>query len=335
MTIKDIRKACGVSVSTVSRALNNHPDINPETKQKIMEVIENTGFVPNDSARYLKRTDANNIALVVKGITNPLFSQMIRIMEDKTHNAGYETILRHVGPMEDEVSIAQVLVKSRKLKGIVFLGGAFTHDENAVKTLGVPFVFSTIGNRERRYSNVAIDDLEAAYTATKYLIDKGHRNIGIITEGLSVPSIGELRLSGYKKALSEAKIQYNEKYVYEITEGIEHYTMGNGYAAAGKLIKNAPELTAIFCISDVLAIGACRAVRDSGRKIPRDISIMGFDGIEEGDYFLPRITTMSQPTEKLADETINILLDMIENEAEPKNVVMKAELIEKESVLAV
>ena len=110
ITIKDIARECGVGVSTVSRALNNHPDINPETKEKILEVIKATGFVPNNSARYLKRSETNSIALLVKGITNPFFTRMIQVIEEGVEERKYTTILRHVGPMEDEVLIALSLV---------------------------------------------------------------------------------------------------------------------------------------------------------------------------------------------------------------------------------
>ena len=191
-TIKDIAKRCGVGVSTVSRALNNHPDINPETREKIMKVIQETGFVPNDSARYLKRSESNSIALMVKGISNPFFTKMIRVIESFVQERGYTTILRHVDTGEDEVLSAQSLVKERRLKGIVFLGGNFIHDENALRQLGVPYIFSTIGNLEERANyvenghkkvmaaNIAVDDVDASRKAVEYLISLGHSNIGII-----------------------------------------------------------------------------------------------------------------------------------------------------------
>ena len=119
ITIKDIARECGVGVSTVSRALNNHPDINPETKEKILEVIKATGFVPNNSARYLKRSETNSIALLVKGITNPFFTRMIQVIEEGVEERKYTTILRHVGPMEDEVLIALSLVRGVDRKSVV------------------------------------------------------------------------------------------------------------------------------------------------------------------------------------------------------------------------
>lgn len=352
-TIRDIAKQCGVSVSTVSRALNNHPDIRPDTKEMIMKVIKETGFVPNDSARYLKRSEANSIALLVKGITNPFFSTMIRVMEDMAHNRGFMTILRHVRDEEDEVTVAQALIKERRLKGIVFLGGKFVHDQNVLDQLDVPFIFSTIGNvvsvdentgeiqeigpegrqgrHMIRYANIAVDDVEASCRAVEYLISLGHKKIGIITEGLDCPSVGQLRLRGYKKALEEHGLSCEERLIFEAREGIEHYSMPNGYNGARTLLQADPDMTAVFCISDVLAVGACRAITEMGRAIPADISVIGYDGIELGSYYNPRLTTIQQPVEQIAEKTIAMLFDMMENKAKPQNLIMPAELVIRDS----
>lgn len=349
ITIKDIAKECGVGVSTVSRALNNHPDINPETREKIMQVIKERGFVPNDSARYLKQSETNSIALLVKGITNPFFTKMIRIMEAYIQDKDYTTILRHVDNEEDEVTVAESLVKERRLKGIVFLGGAFMHDEKKLRALDVPFIFATIGNLDKirgasvqayaeeaeksglAYANIAVDDVEEVKKAINYLISQGHRKIGIITEGRNIPSVGQLRFRGYQEALRENRIPYSPDLVYEVKNSGERYTMPNGYRGAQALLQRNPDMTAVFCISDVMAFGACRAILDAGRMIPDDISVVGFDGIEESDYYNPRLTTIRQPVDQMAQHAIEFIFDMIDKKRKPENIVMPAELVIRES----
>ena len=133
ITIVEIAKRCGVGVSTVSRAINNHSDINPETKKKIMAVIKETGYIPNNSARNLKRTDAKCIAVLVKGITNPFFSPMIEVVEHETEKRGYALVLRHVEAYEDEVDVALELEKEKRLRGIIFMGGSTKHASDKVK----------------------------------------------------------------------------------------------------------------------------------------------------------------------------------------------------------
>ncbi|MDD2355796.1 MAG: LacI family DNA-binding transcriptional regulator [Lachnospiraceae bacterium] len=336
-TIKDIAKECGVGVSTVSRALNNHPDINPETREKIMKVIRETGFVPNNSARNLKRSDARSIALIVKGISNPFFSDMIRIMENYAQTQRYTTILRHVEPDEDEVNVALQLVKECRLRGIVFLGGNFTHDNKKLKLINAPFIFTTIGSiagdahKKIWYSNIAVDDRAESCKLVSYLIGLGHRNIALITEGLGEPSVGKLRYEGYRDALEQHGIPFDEKLVMEVDQDREPYSMKNGYNAAKRLLNGESKFTAIFCEADILAIGACRAVFDKGLKVPHDISVVGYDGIEMGNYYRPRLTTIKQPVEEMAEEGIKLLFSVISGKSEHRNIIMPAELLLRES----
>ena len=174
---------------------------------------------------------------------------------------------------EDEVAVAQSLVIEKKLKGIIFLGGNFDHGESALKQLGVPIVFSTVGadrldTGNVRCAHVCINDVESGWLATDYLLGLGHRRIAIITEGLQVPSVGRMRTLGYRRALEEHGIPYRPELVFEVKDGAEHYTLPNGYKAASELLDSGEKVDAIFCISDVLAIGACRAIQDRGLKIP-------------------------------------------------------------------
>lgn len=305
ITIKDIAKQCGVGVSTVSRALNNHPDINPETRRMIMEVIEQTGFIPNNSARNLKRTDAKCIALLVKGITNPFFSSMIQIIEEETQRKKYALVLRHVEAHEDEVDVALELEKEKRLRGIVFLGGTFRHSQEKLSKLKVPFIFSAIGidNCEQtgkmEFSNIAVNDLLESRKMTEYLLDLGHRRIALITEKSDEP-IGQRRMEGYREAYEERGLEVPEDIICYVQEGIDHYSMENGYRTAKKLLESGREITAIYAVADSLAIGACRAVKEAGKRIPEDISVVGYDGMEIGEYYNPQLTTIRQPVEEMA-----------------------------------
>ena len=163
VTIKDLAKLCGVGVSTISRAINNHPDINPETKEMVLQKAKEIGYVPNNSARNLKRTDSKSVAVLVKGITNPFFNEMIKIIEEECKKRHYSMYLQHVETEEDEVDVAQKLIKEKRLRGIVFLGGLYAHSEDKLEKLTVPYVFSTAGmvpqNYDRQlYSSITVDD---------------------------------------------------------------------------------------------------------------------------------------------------------------------------------
>lgn len=335
ITIRDIAKECGVGVSTVSRAINNHPDINPETKKMILEIIERTGFIPNNSARNLKRTDAKCIAVLVKGITNPLFSSMIKIIEEETQRSRYALVLRHVEEQEDEIDVALELEKEKRLRGIVFLGGLFEHTEEKLEKLKVPFIFSTIGvnclDRGGKvvFSNISVDDRLESEKMTEYLLKLGHKKIALITE--QTGPIGSLRTQGYREAYAKRGLEVPEKLIYYVQEDIDHYSMENGYLTAKQLLASGEEVTAVYAVSDSLAIGVCRAVMEADKRIPEDISVAGYDGIEMGEYYNPKLTTIRQPVEEIAKKTIRLLLDVIAKRKEHQQIVFPAQLVERES----
>lgn len=335
ITIKDVARRCGVGVSTVSRAINNHPDINPETKQMVMDVIKKTGYIPNNSARNLKRTDAKCIAVLIKGITNPFFSPIIQIVEAQVQKKKYAMVMQHVEDSEDELEVALELVKEKRLRGIIFLGGAYQHDARRLEKLNVPFVFSTIGivngEGEKNYSNIAVDDWAESRKIVDYLLDLGHKRIAIITEGMEAQSIGKLRFEGYKDALNARGIELDDRLIYEIKEKKNPYSMDNGYELTRKLLDSGVDFTAVFAIADSLAIGACRALYEAGKRIPEDVSVVGYDGIPIGEFYTPQLTTIRQPVEAMAEKTVKLLFDVIDGESGHEHIVFPAELVVRES----
>lgn len=337
ITIKDIARLCGVGVSTVSRAINNHPDINPETKSMVMDVIKEHGFVPNNSARNLKRTEARTIAVLVKGINNPFFSDMIKVIEEETQKKKYSLALKHVEYYEDEVDVALEMVKEKRLKGIIFMGGYFFHSEERISKLTVPYIFSTIGTAvpenisKALYSSVSVDDRKESYIMTSYLLEQGHRDIAIISAETETNSVGQLRLEGYVQALKEKNIAVNQNMIRLVEDDVDHYSMENGYLTTKKLIDSGEKFTAVFATADMLAVGVCRALAEAGLRIPQDVSVAGFDGIDIGKYYIPAITTIKQPVKDMAKTTIKLLFDIIAGRKDYEHIVFPAELVVRES----
>lgn len=336
ITIKDVARACNVAVSTVSRAINNHPNINEETKELIMRKIQELGYVPNNSARNLKRTDANAIAVLVKGMTNPFFNVMIKIMEIDIKEHGYSMVLQHVDPSEDEVDVALELTKERRLSGIIFLGGIVARTGGKLTQLNVPYVLSTVGARlagvdGRTYSSIAVDDEKEGMKATEFLIKKGRKRIAILTGAKNDTSIGMLRLNGYKRALFEAGIPLDSSLIRYLPEDNQEYTFDTGYSAARGLLDENIEFDAIFAIADVMAVGAMRALLEAGKKIPGEVAVLGFDGIDLTRFCTPSLSTVSQPIRQMASETSKLLFDIIDFDGEHKHMVFDANIIERET----
>lgn len=341
ITIKDIARMCGCGVSTVSRALNNHPDINEETRNKILNVVKETGFVPNNSARNLKITDSKTIAVLIKGIANPFFMKMIKIMEQEIQRQKYSLILQHVEFDQDEVDVAIELEREKKLKGIIFLGGYFNHTKEKLDKINVPFVISTVNMTEEyssNYASVAVDDVKESYKIVDYLCKLGHKKILLISADPNDESIGKLRKEGYMKALSENGISVNEDLIVPMSNDADSYSMKAGFLTLQEALNRNLDFSAVFAISDAVAIGACRALADAGKSIPGDVSVVGFDGIDNAKYYSPRITTIRQPFEDMAKASIKLLFKYIEgdkNSEELQRRLFEGELIIGESTMAV
>lgn len=332
ITIKDIAKKCGVGVSTVSRAINNHPDINKETKTKIMKIIKEYNYIPNNSARNLKRTESNTIAVLIKGITNPFFNNILKVFESEIQDRKYSFLLHRVEEHEDEINIAVLLEKEKRLKGIVFLGGYFHHSVEKLKQLKVPYILSTGGVSEKidpkYYSSVMVDDYIESYKMVDYLCKLGHKKIAIVSAPVDDESIGKLRLRGFMQALKDNHMVSNPNLVrYLKDDSIETFSMKYGYEVTKELLQSGEEFSAIYAISDSMAVGACKAIFESGKKVPEDYSVAGFDGMDISFYYHPSITTIRQPVEEMAQETIRILFNIIDKKVNREHKTFDAELV--------
>ena len=318
VTIRDIARKCKVGVSTVSRAMNNHPDINPETKEMILKVIAESNYVPNNSARNLKRSNAKAIAILVKGMDNMFFNNMISVIEEVVRK---------------KKSAAIEIVKDNRLRGMIFLGGNFTHPHEKMAQIPVPYVISTIGavsDGGKPCASVSVDDYRESYKMVDYLCGLGHRRIAIITACEDDISIGRLRLNAYRQALLDHGIPYDPDLVFHMTKD-DTYSFATGYKVTKEILEKKTEFSALYATADTLAIGACRALKEAGLTVPDDISVAGFDGIDAGEYYIPSITTIRQPVEQLAAETAKMLFSLISGKEEPCSKVYDGELVVRES----
>ncbi len=328
ITIKEVAKLCGVGVSTVSRAINNHPDINEETKRMVMETIRQHNYVPNNSARNLKRSDSNTIAVLIKGITNPFFADMIQVFEREVTSRHYSFVLQHVEEFEDEVDVSLRLEKEKRLKGIVFLGGFSNRTGHKLQHLRVPFVISTVSEDiGEAAATVSVDDEKESGRMVEYLLSSGHEKIALLAATKTDASIGRLRLNGYRQALEKHSIVYDEELVRWTKEGCPTYSMKNGYEQTKELLSSGKKFTCIYAISDSMAIGACKALFDSGLRVPQDYSVAGFDGLEIAHFYEPSITTICQPRREMAEATIRMLFEMIEGKPVEKRQIFEAQLV--------
>jgi len=331
VTIKDIAQEAGVAVSTVSRVINSHPDVSLSTKKKVQAVIDRRKFVPNSNAKQLKQQNTTIIGIFVKGRFNFLFHPILERIQHFIEKKGYTGIVFYLDEENDEVQQASVVCNEKKILGAMFLGGNPKNFQNNYSAISVPGILVTNSGKAFGYDNlssVTTDDYKAARCAISYLIEKGHKKIGIIGGRYEMSNISEIRLRGAIDELAAHGISFDDKLQYETAR----YSLEDAYEAAQRLLTKKLAITAIFAMSDVMAIGAMRALTDKGLRIPDDISIIGFDGIDLANFYNPRLTTIRQLQNELAKNSVEILLRQIEKNDRPLHKVLTYELLDGDSV---
>ena len=331
MTIKDIARLSGYGVATVSRVLNDHPDVSAETRRKVLAVVEEQGFQPNNNAKHLKQQASTSIAIIVKGTMNLLFADLVEKLQALLRDAERDANLYYLDEDANEVAYALQLCRERKPMGIIFLGGDLELFEAGFAPITVPCVLLTNTAQALKFDNLSsftTDDREAARQVVELLAGRGHRHIGLLGGNWSCSQISHRRLTGCREACVRLGIPFDVDRQCEPCR----YSMPEAYAATKKLLDRCPDLTAIFALSDVMALGAIRALRDMGRRVPEDISVVGYDGLVTGQYSLPRLTTVRQDTQQLAQRGVDALLRGITRNSPPAHELVPFQMIEGESV---
>lgn len=331
MTIKDVAKLSGYGIGTVSRVLNNHPDVSDKARKKILGVIEEVNFQPNNNARYLKKQSVSSLSIIVKGNQNILLSDILEKIQFFLSESGENAEVYYIDEDDNEVECAISLCRERNPKGIFFLGGNLDYFGEEFKYIDVPCILLTNTAKNLNISNLSsiyTDDEEASYRLGNYLIKNGHRKIGVIGGTLSSAQVGFNRYKGCLKSFKENKISLDKENGYISCR----YSMEDGYQAAKKMLKQMPDVTAIIAQCDTIAIGIMRAIYDAGLKVPDDISVVGFDGISLSNYCVPRLTTIKQDTDKMAKEGVKLMLHQIDCPEERRNISIPFQLLERESV---
>ncbi len=330
ITLKDVAKKAGVSFKTVSRVLNNEPNVAAKTSEKVKKAIEDLNYVPNSAARNLSRGRAMTIGLVVGWpVKSPYSSSLIDYTLKESVRNGYRLTLFS---MEDGVSdqIVQAFL-GKQVDGVI-LDTNPAEDKDLtcqLNALNVPYVVvhPNIKSDSRKTSFVRIDNVAGAKQAVEYLIQLGHRSIGYISNSLS-PSQEDERLDGYRIALSEAGIPFRSEWVFE-DDSLPYQA---GFTGAMHLIHNYKEITAIFDGTDEIALGTMSALWQLGLKIPDDISVIGFDDIFYASMITPPLTTIHQPIDEISSAAVKQLIQTIDGPGtDPVDIIMPTRLVVRET----
>ena len=331
LTLEDIAKQAGVSRSTVSRVVNENPNVSSDVRKRILEVIQATGYHPNAAARTLASQRSWTIGLLLPQsvsffFTDPYYPHLTKGIAQACNQFNYTLALFLVGTKEDEKKIFTRVTRKGLLDGVLVQSGHHG-DQQIIGQLVDAEIPQVIIGRPFRSDNVSyidIDNVNASFNAVTHLVRLGYKRIATIT-GPAQSSVGLDRKMGYIRALSERGHTVNESL---IAEG--DFTEAGGYYAMQKLLPARPD--AVFAASDIMAIGAMRAAREAGMNIPGDIAFIGFDDLPIATLSDVQLTTIRQPVVQFGVKAVEILIDQIENGIQPpRHVIMDAELVIRDS----
>ena len=329
VTIYDVAREASVSMATVSRVVNNNPNVKPQTRKKVFEAIERLGYRPNAVARGLASKKTTTVGVVIPDISNAIFAEVARGIEDIANMYHYNIILCNADKKKDkEIRVINTLLE-KQVDGLLFMGGAVTEDHiQAFKTSSVPIVLCATTEEGDTYPSVDIDHIGAAEDAVSTLIQNGHRQIAMISGTLQDPSNGYARFQGYKNALEKAGIAFNDELVR-----IGNYRYESGMEVTQHFLGLQDKPTAIFAANDEMAIGAIHAVQDKGLRVPEDVSIISVDNVRMASMVRPLLSTVAQPMYDIGAVSMRLLTKLMKKEAVANSrVILPHEVILRQSV---
>ena len=330
VTIKDVAKLAGVSISTVSRVINDSKPVTDEVKQRVLDVIKETGYVPNPLARSLVTKKSKLLGVIVPEVSDSFVNEIVNGIECVTKMYGYDILLANTYSEKSQELKSIDLLKAKQVEGIVMI--SWTLDEDHIKSInnsGIPATYISKTAQTFDVYTVSTNNEDATYDMTKYLIDKGHKEIALIMTSEADTILETERRRGYERALTDNNIAINPDIIrYGNTDH------DNGYKVMAELLDEGIKPDAVFVTGDEAAIGAINAILDKGYNVPNDISVAGFNNTKLSKMYRPKLTTVGQPLYDMGAVAMRMVIKMINGETlEEKKFVLPYELIERESVI--
>ncbi|MCK4296840.1 MAG: LacI family DNA-binding transcriptional regulator [Candidatus Marinimicrobia bacterium] len=329
ITMKDIANKVGVSVVTVSRALNDKPDISRETKDFIKKIAQEFNYTPHGLAKSLVTRKTKTIGIIIPNAKDSFYAEVIDGICNESRERGYGVILCNSNNSADEELKLIRLLREKRVDGMLIYP---VQEDNRyieeLKNIPVPFAFLNRHTDQLKCDYVINDNIHGAYSAVNELIKRGYKKITYICAKPTASS-GKERIAGCKKAIRENGLPLNALRVMTCEETIE-----SCYNLVKELIVQNKKLSALFVWDDRLAIGAIKAIFEAGLHIPQDVAIVGYDDIEISKYLYPPLTTVRQPTFQIGKTATSILLDKLNSEdvIEVKQIVLKPELVVRDTI---
>nr|WP_247654652.1 LacI family DNA-binding transcriptional regulator [Microvirga sp. HBU67558] len=326
--IADVARLAGVSTATVSRVLSEPGKVRQKTHDVVMEAVRRSGYIPNSTAQKLRTRRTMNVLVVAPRLTNPVFAEILRGVDDELTHSGYGIIIGNLDNRREREARYVDLALSRQVDGILLLTGYIP--ENGTRDMresGLPIVAVCAAIEDEAIPNVVVQDREASHRAVEYLAGLGHRRFGYIS-GTPSSIIEHERFQGFREGIAASGFRQDDFVRWEGS-----FVFATGVAAAEAFLAMKDRPTGIFAACDESAIGFIKRVRAERVRVPQDVSVIGFDGIEFADYTEPTLTTFRQPLHELGRVGADVLMKLIRGEmkAADWNVRLPLTLLERDT----
>ena len=331
-TLKDVASAAQVSPATVSYVLNGKKSISPETAARVLQAVQELNYVPDLSARSLTSRDSKLIGVVVPQtepgsrlmLQNSFYSEIVGSIEYYARGQGYHVIISATDINESYLTLAQ----ERNLDGIIVIGMYPDEFYQQMKATQIPIVLIDSYCNDHYFHSIRIDDAYGSYLATRYVLGCGHRDVAFFCGQLKENGVMQKRLAGYRQALEEKGILFDERNVFE---GNINYD--SGLALADRFLQAGLPATAVVAAADILAVGAMKEFYERGVNVPNEISVMGFDDVEISQYLTPGLSTIRQKISLKGEKAVELLLNSINEPGLTKQeLILPVTLVERASV---
>jgi LacI family transcriptional regulator len=326
-TLEMVAREAGVSMATVSRIINGTAKVSAKRKHAVESAIAKLDFHPNQAARGLALGKSMTIGVITQAIDSPFYGEGLRGIEHHLQQNGYAALFMSGNWNEDDEARCMRELLARRVDGIIIFSGRLKDVALAGYAKKVPIVLSGRGLKASGVFSLPIEDRQGAMLATQHLVELGHRRIVFISGTLDHPDAQE-RLNGYRRALAEAGVPYDPKLVV----AGDWHEEGGAEATKRLLALNIP-FTALFCVNDQTAYGACLALHRAGLNVPRDVSVVGFDDLHSSEYRVPPLTTVRQSIRLLGERSAEAMLQLLKGER-PRAALPPVELMVRESTAA-
>jgi LacI family transcriptional regulator len=327
-TIKDVAARAEVSVATVSRILNDLGGYSEETKVRVLDVIKGLGYQRNAIARGLVTKSTKTIGVLIPIVSAYFYAEILNGIEDKANKHGYGIFLCNTGVNGIRAESYIKMLGERQVDAIIIISLAMNEEYyNLLNSLKIPYILVSTLSYKYKVPYIKVDDQQAAYTATQYLIEKGHKKIALISGDKDDKIAGRPRIDGYMNALQDYDLEINEEIIK-----YGDFTYNSGIRCMEELLEEINKFTAVFATSDEMAAAALSVLHKNKINVPEEISVIGYDNTLIAQMSIPPLTTIAQPLHEMGEKAMEKVLEILENGEDGNSIILPHKVIERDTV---